>query len=557
MLQAGGGGREPVVDLGIEGLEQAVEIGRGGFSVVYRAWQPSFERHVAVKVISVNPEDADVNRFARECAAVGSLQGHPNIVTVHDAGRRADGQPFIVMEYLSGGSLSDHAVKQPLGWTTAVDIGVKLAGALECAHRAKVLHRDVKPGNVLVSRYGEVKLGDFGIARIEGRGETRSGMIAASWEHAPPEIVEGRRPSIASDTYSLASTLFALIDGRPPFCRGSDEDLRSLSIRIIRDPVRSMGGGAPEPVERAIRRGLAKDASQRPRTAADFGRILRAAQIQAGVEATTLPLDVDRTDRELTQPPLRDRDRPPAPPPGPTGDADLPPDDPSPLEVRRRRTAMLVGGAAIAVIVAVVAFTALTPGGGERTGTSTSSTSTGVSIPSVITVDPGGGQTGSSAPSVGTPTEASDGRVRLGPDLPPKITDPCHTPGIANGAAWHLGSATLAGRSIDSAYACNLFSGGTGSLDFVLGSSYQLLHVTIGFADDSASTGHEVRFEIVADGRDYLVDPQTLVFGDVRDLELDVSGVTQIQLKVTELSPPRGSGGPSRPVFAAPTLTAA
>ena len=542
------------VELGIEGLEQAIEIGRGGFSVVYRAWQPSFQRHVAVKVLAVNLDAAAVDRFARECAAIGSLQGHPNIVTVHGADRRTDGQPFIVMEHMGGGSLAQQLAEQPLGWATAVDIGVRLAGALECAHRAKILHRDVKPGNVLLSRFGDCKLGDFGIARIEGRGETKSGSVTASWEHAPPEVVDGRRPTPASDVYSLASTIFALIDGRPPFFRAPDENLVSLSARIVRDPIRRMGGSPPEAIERAIRVGLAKDPEQRPATAADFGRLLRAAQVQAGVTATPLPLDVDHADREITEPaPIANgQDR--RPPPGPTIDADLPPQQGEDGEGPRRRRLRigLVGGGALAVVAAVLAVT-LKPDGGTDGGVASGPTST--TSAAAATVPPGDGNTTGSPPASSvTPSTAANSGERLGQDVPPTATDPCHTPGIANGAAWQLGRVEVRGRSFDTAYFCNLFSGGTGSLDFVLGGSYKLLRMTIGFADDSTATNHEVRFEIIADGREYLIDPPTLAFGDVQDLELDVTGVTQLQIKITELGPARGSGGSSRPALAAPTL---
>lgn len=272
VVVSNGGGGQDFVDLGILGYEQAVKIGSGGFSDVYRAWEPAFERHVAIKVISAQLKASEVDRFARECAAIGRLTGHPNIVTVHTAGRLETGQPYIVMEFLSEGSLEERIASRPLGWAAATDIGVKLAGALESAHRAGVLHRDVKPANVMLSKYGECKLGDFGIARAEGRLETRSGEVVATWEHAPPEVVDAARPSPASDVYSLASTMFTLMDGLPPFGLDQIDTLSVLLIRILHDPVRPLRRGVPAPVERVIRQGLAKDPARRPASAAALGR---------------------------------------------------------------------------------------------------------------------------------------------------------------------------------------------------------------------------------------------------------------------------------------------
>lgn len=182
-------------------------VGRGGFASVYRARQPAFDRDVAIKVLTQSITDEARMRFERECVAIGGLSGHPNIVTVYEHGMTPDGSAYIVMEFLDGGSLADRVSRSgPLPWTTVCEIGVKLAGALESAHRRSVLHRDLKPDNVLVSRFDEFKLGDFGIARVTGRDVTAEGFITATPAHAPPEILSGGDPKVASDVYSLAST---------------------------------------------------------------------------------------------------------------------------------------------------------------------------------------------------------------------------------------------------------------------------------------------------------------------------------------------------------------
>jgi serine/threonine protein kinase len=281
-------------DLGVSGYENAVEVGRGGFAVVYRAWQPGFDRYVAIKVVSNNLDARVMSRFERECVAIGALSEHPNIVTVHELGWTGDGRPFIVMEFLTGGSLGHRIEKQgPLHWRQAVEMTVKVAGALESAHLAGVLHRDVKPENVLVSRYGDVKLGDFGIARIHGYSETQTAGVTASWSHAPPEVINGTRPSVSSDIYSLGSTLYTLLVGQPPFHRPGDEGLLPMLARISTDPVPDLRpAGVPDAVCRIIERAMAKEPSGRQGSAAAMGRELQEAQAEAGVPVTALPLEV-------------------------------------------------------------------------------------------------------------------------------------------------------------------------------------------------------------------------------------------------------------------------
>jgi serine/threonine protein kinase len=277
-------------DLGIEGITEAVEIGRGGFGVVYRARQPALHRTVAVKLVAVGVLDArSRERFERELHAMGTLSGHPNIVTIYDSGFAANGRPFIVMDYMAGGSVADRLTRGQLHWQEAVTIGIKVSAALETAHRAGVLHRDIKPENVLISQYGEAKLGDFGIARVQGTPETRTGMVTASMSHASPEILSGGRPSISSDVYALGSTLYSMIAGSPAFFRETDESLVPMITRIAVDPVPDLRSwGVPDEVCRVIERSMAKDPAQRFESAAQFGRALQQAQIHAGLVPTEL-----------------------------------------------------------------------------------------------------------------------------------------------------------------------------------------------------------------------------------------------------------------------------
>ena len=191
---SGAGAPRPI---SIAGFEDPVEIGRGGFGVVYKAHQTGFERTVALKILPIAAADESArDRFERERMAMGALSSHPNIVTVYGSGFTDDQQPYIVMEFMSRGSLGDRLrSRAPMPWNDAAAATIKVAGALDAAHEAGVLHRDIKPENILVSQYGEPKLGDFGIARIEGANQTRSGVITATMAHAPPEIVEGQAPN--------------------------------------------------------------------------------------------------------------------------------------------------------------------------------------------------------------------------------------------------------------------------------------------------------------------------------------------------------------------------
>ena len=155
-----------------------------------------------MKVLSVRPSTDLADRLRRECEAIGTLSGHPNVVSVHQLGKTSDGRPFIVMEYLHGGSLADRLrAQRQMDWRSACVIGIKPSDALESAHRAGVLHRDVKPENVLVSRFGEPKLGDFGIARLHGAPPESSGGIVGSLLYAAPEVLAGAsRPSPPTST---------------------------------------------------------------------------------------------------------------------------------------------------------------------------------------------------------------------------------------------------------------------------------------------------------------------------------------------------------------------
>ena len=201
-------------ELCTSGFDDVVEIGHGGFGVVFRCVQPLLDREVAIKVLTADLDPDNVDRFLREQRAMGRLSGHPHIVTIFQVGTTAAGRPYIVMPCHDKGSL-DALIRRhgPMDWCETLRIGVKLAGALEAAHRAGILHRDVKPGNVLLTEYGEPQLTDFGIARIAGGFQTATGVITGSPAFTAPEVLAGATPTPASDVYSLGATLFCMLTG--------------------------------------------------------------------------------------------------------------------------------------------------------------------------------------------------------------------------------------------------------------------------------------------------------------------------------------------------------
>jgi serine/threonine protein kinase len=264
---------EPSVELGIPGLGPAIRIGSGGFADVYRATQTNLRREVAVKVLRVAANDAQGRmRFERECHAVGAVSGHPNIVGVHEGGFTADGRAYLVMEYCPGGSLLDRIGRDgSMPTPELIEIGQKIGRALSVAHEAGVLHRDVKPANILITAYGEPALADFGIARVEGGQQTATGVVTASLAHAAPEVLGGEGPTAASDVYSLGSTLYELAVGQAPHYRSDEQSVWALMNRVVSEPVPDpRHHGILDPLAIVIRTATAKDLATRYRAAGDL-----------------------------------------------------------------------------------------------------------------------------------------------------------------------------------------------------------------------------------------------------------------------------------------------
>ena len=277
------------------GFDDVVEIGHGGFGVVFRCVQPLLDREVAIKVLTADLDPDNVDRFLREQRAMGRLSGHPHIVTIFQVGTTARGRPYIVMPCHDKGSLEALIRRHgPMDWSETLRIGVKLAGALEAAHRAGILHRDVKPGNVLLTEYGEPQLTDFGIARIAGGFQTATGVIIGSPAFTAPEVLAGASPTPASDVYSLGATLFCMLTGHAAFERRSGEQVVAQFLRITSQPIPDLREqGLPAEVAAVIERAMAQDASARPASAAAFGDELREIQRTNGMAVDEMARPID------------------------------------------------------------------------------------------------------------------------------------------------------------------------------------------------------------------------------------------------------------------------
>ncbi len=276
----------------IDGYSEFVQIARGGFGVVYRARRDALDQEVAVKVLPQRSlTDQDRERFQRECRAAGGLAWHPNVVIVLDSGLTDDGDPYLAMEYLAAGTFADRVrAAGPLPWQEVVALGVQVAGALGAAHAAGILHRDVKPENLLVGHFGEAKLGDFGIAAIEGSARTTTGRASYTVAHVAPEVLRGQRPDERSDVYSLASTLHTLLAGHPPFSSGDDEELMATIItRVLTEPPPHLDA-VPSALGDLLVRSLDKQPDQRLQSAPEMGRALQEIQRAHGLERTELRL---------------------------------------------------------------------------------------------------------------------------------------------------------------------------------------------------------------------------------------------------------------------------
>jgi serine/threonine protein kinase len=238
-------------------------LARGGHATVYRATQMAAYRDVAVKVENGTLDDEkDQRRFLREARAAGKMSSHPHVVDLYDVGVTADGHPYMIME-LCRGNYAQRMRTDPLGVAEARGVGVKIADALAGAHAEGVVHRDVKPENILITQFGEPVLADFGLAVLT---EAREASITLELTpaYAAPEMFSGGRAVFASDVYALCATLYALMCGRPPRWRENNANPSLATIMDLFGERIPDLPGVPAEFVAVLRRGMSNDPGQRP-----------------------------------------------------------------------------------------------------------------------------------------------------------------------------------------------------------------------------------------------------------------------------------------------------
>ncbi|MFC2037279.1 protein kinase [Chloroflexota bacterium] len=267
------------------------EIGRGGMGAVYKAYDATLDRHVAIKVLAPHLvwQEGFVERFLREARAAARLQ-HPNIVTIYDVGQEA-GWYYYVMEYLEGKTLNELTQEQQfLPPETVLSLLQPMAAALDYAHHNGLVHRDIKPGNIIVGRAGRVSLTDFGIARaVQETRLTATGTTVGTPEYMSPEQVRGWAVDARSDQYSLAVVAYELLSGQVPF---KAESTLSLMYKVVHEPpppIDQVRPELPRQVGEVLGKALAKEPGDRYPTVTDFVEALAQGLAGRRVEAAPLP----------------------------------------------------------------------------------------------------------------------------------------------------------------------------------------------------------------------------------------------------------------------------
>jgi len=276
-------------------------LGRGGMGEVLLARDLVLDRDVALKQLlpELSQDGMFLERFAREARALARVR-HPGVVQVHDFLPSADGAAYLVLEYVPGLSLGDElAIHGRLPWERCARLGAAVCDALEVAHAAGVVHRDVKPANILIEPSGTVRVADFGIARLTDVSATQTGMMLGTPLYMAPEVGRGRRATPSSDLYGLSAVLFEAVCGRPPFISEDDDPAGLLALHLFGDvpEPRDHAPELPAVASQILRKGLQKEPGDRFATAAEMAVALRST-----LGGHPRDLDEERSPRGIVHP---------------------------------------------------------------------------------------------------------------------------------------------------------------------------------------------------------------------------------------------------------------
>ena len=269
-------------------------VGAGGMGEVYRAEDPRLDRQVAIKILPPHlaGDEAALTRFKREAKAVAALS-HPNILALHDFDFDGDTH-FVVMELLDGETIAKRLLRGPMNWREAVQSAIAVADGLAAAHAKGIVHRDIKPENVFLTRDGQVKILDFGVARIFAGAQsatqtqaTQPGLAIGTLGYMAPEQLRGESVGAPADLFSLGCVLFELVTARKAFGGPTAPDIVAAVLTAEPPPITDAAKNVPPAVEQVVRRCLRKDAGERLQSARDAAAELRNV-LQGNSEAAAV-----------------------------------------------------------------------------------------------------------------------------------------------------------------------------------------------------------------------------------------------------------------------------